>query len=540
MNLSLSMRNRLILCLFSALLVGFSFPNFLEKTLTPPTAFLAWVALIPLFLSLQGVKPRQGALLGWIFGFAQFGSILYWIAFLEEAQYLSGLAWAALTLFLSLYFLIFGLIYCFVIERLKMSGVFIAPFLWVALEYIRGTQPWGGLPWGELGYSQAPYPPVIVFTSFAGVYGLTFFMVWFNASLAHAWSLYFAHKKEKPAEMGIRSTNVSRFSPRPRLVLLALPLLILALILAAGAIQISRTPLRKVGTAVLLQPSIDQSLKWSKPFENSTYSVLAQLVEQDRENPPDLVVWPETAAPSYLLWSQGALEKVVSIVKRSGAFNLVGCLDMRQDDKRGILAYNAAMYFDPKGRPVGAYQKRHLVPFGEFVPFQKYIKFLGPVVGNLGNLDVGVEYKSFRNAAFSCTPLICYEAIFPADVRKALHTRAEVLVGISNDAWYGKTASAYQHAMMAVVRSAEERRPLLRAANTGISLATDPFGRILVSSGLFERTSVKTDVLVAERNKTLYFRLGNWLPGLCWIVLMTLLAAGFFRKPSGDMPGEKV
>lgn len=122
--------------------------------------------------------------------------------------------------------------------------------------------------------------------------------------------------------------------------------------------------------------------------------------------------------------------------------------------------------------------------------------------------------------------MICYEVIFPAEVRQALGTGAQALVNISNDAWYGKTASAYQHAMMAVVRSAEERKPLFRAANTGISLATDPFGRILVSTKLFEERSLEAEVLLSGQAPTLYARFGDWLPRLClgWILLLLILS----------------
>jgi apolipoprotein N-acyltransferase len=193
--------------------------------------------------------------------------------------------------------------------------------------------------------------------------------------------------------------------------------------------------------------------------------------------------------------------------------------------------FNAAIHFDPAGQPLGAYHKRHLVPFGEFVPLQKYLAFLGPVVGNLGSFERGKEYQDFPVRGFSYTPMICYEAIFPGEVRKALATGAEVLVNISNDAWYGRTASAYQHAMMAVVRAAEERKPLLRAANTGISLATDPFGRVLAHTGLYEAGILPVDVVrVKFSGKTLYARWGNWLPWGCWGVIGLLSILGLFRR----------
>ncbi len=499
--------HRLLLCLLSGFLVCFSFPNFLAKTLTPSTAPFGWIGLIPFFIALHKTTPRQGALFGWVFGFVQFGGILYWIAFLEAAQSLSGLAWAALVFYLSLYFLLFGWMYRILVEK-SGWGVWSAPFLWVALEYIRGSRPWGGFSWGELGYSQAPYPIILTFTSWAGVYGLTFLMVWFNVWLAHL------------AVKALESSKDSSGNSQPvKWQSFAFPFILLFVVLVFGELTIKSTPLKKVGSVVLLQPSIDQDVKWSKENETATYNRLKKLVQTTKNLTPSLVIWPETAAPSYLLRTSQDLNRVESIVRDSKVPHLVGCLDAPQEKSGGTHYYNAAIQFTPKGKPDGIYHKCHLVPFGEFVPFQKYLTFLGPVVGDLGNFDFGKEYKKFTVSGFSYTPMICYEVIFPGDVYQAFKSNADALVNISNDAWYGRTASAYQHAMMAVVRSAEERKPLLRASNTGVCLATNPFGKILCSTTLFDETTLEADVLLADSSPTLYSRWGNWLPRLCWVIV---------------------
>lgn len=522
-----TLSQRLGLCLLSGGLVCFSFPNFLDKSLTPFTAFLGWFALIPFFLALRNANAKQGAWLGFVFGFTQLGLILYWIAFLEEAKYLSGLAWFVLVFYLSLYFLLFGAWYCFLVNRLKISGLFIAPFLWLALEYIRGSRPWGGFNWGEIGYSQAPYPSVLVFTTIGGVYGLTFAMVWFNASLAKAMELFLTQPDPIPSTIPNRS----------RWFLLMLPLVFLAGLFAVGNHVIKTAALKKSGTAVLIQPSIDQSVKWSKSNEDATYDKIGKLVHSQSSAKTDLIIWPETAAPSFLLMTPKSLARVTSIVRKSSTAQLVGCLDEQRGKDNVTRYYNGAVHFDRAGKPAGVYHKRHLVPFGEFVPFQKYLTFLGPVVGDLGNFDFGAEYQKFQAGGFSYTPMICYEVIFPGDVQKAFKTGAEALVNISNDAWYGRTASAYQHVMMAVVRAAEEQKPLLRAANTGISLATDPFGRILTSTKLFEETAVKADVLTLSTGQTLYSRWGNWLPRLCWLVVLLLCLTAVLKKPASTGEG---
>ena len=527
MKPGLSLFHRFLLCFMSGFLVCFSFPNFMAKTLTPPTAFLGWIALIPLFIALHKTSSKQGALLSWFFGFVQFGGILYWIAFLEAAQSLSGLAWFALVFYLSLYFFLFGWIYR-ILEKKSGWGFLSAPFLWVALEYVRGSRPWGGFSWGELGYSQAPYPVLLTFTSWAGVYGLTFLMVWFNALLAHEIVIAFEEPTENPEKL-----NTGRWLSFLR------PLLVLMLVIISGEIKIKTSPLKKTGSVVLLQPSIDQNVKWSKSNEIANYNKLQHLVRATSPLHPSLIIWPETAAPSYLLRTPKDLNRVETIVRESKISHLVGCLDAPIEKDGETHYYNAAIQFTPAGTPKGIYHKRHLVPFGEFVPFQKYLTFLGPVVGDLGNFDSGKEYEKLNVPDFSFTPMICYEVIFPGDVCQAFKSNADALVNISNDAWYGRTASAYQHAMMAVVRAAEERKPLLRASNTGICLATDPFGKILGSTRLFDETALDADVLLADSGQTLYSRWGNWLPRLCWVIVALLSFRAWMTRKTAERKGNE-
>ncbi len=522
MNPSLPLSRRLLYCLISAALVCFSFPSFLEKTLEPSTAFLGWFALVPFFMALRGVPPRRAAFLGFVFGFVQFGGVLYWIAILQAAEYLSGLGWAALVLYLSLYPMLFAFLYSWLSKRVKLSNIWFTPFLWVGTEYLRGSRPWGGFNWAELGYSQAPYPVILVCTTLAGVYGLTFLMVWVNVLLTK----FFEPKVLVPDDY-----NASK-EGWPRWAYLVLPLVLVGLVLVWGNVVVHNTQLKKAGTVALLQPSIDQAVKWSKANETATYDKLEKMTAEAQEGHPDLIVWPETAAPDYLLLVPHALERVRTIVIQSKTFNLVGCLDAvrMMNASNDIRYFNAAAHFSPTGVALGVYHKRHLVPFGEFVPFQKYLTFLGPVVGNLGDFDRGDRYENFKTATFSYTPMICYEAVFPDDARQALGTGADALVNISNDAWFGWTASPYQHAMMAVVRAAENRKPLLRSANTGITLITDPFGRVLDSTRIYEDKVLKGDVWVFDGKPTPYARFGNWLPRLCLIVLALLIVAAFLKK----------
>ncbi len=507
--------------MLSAGLVWFSFPNAFAKTLHPWGAPLAWIALVPLFIALNEMPPKRAAILGWVFGFFQFASILYWIAILEEAKELGPLAWAALVSYLSLFFLVFGWGYAWLSRKINGSGVWIAPFLWTALEYIRGTRPWGGFNWGEIGYSQAPYPPILYLTSFTGEYGLTFLIVWTNLSIARFLIEFMAPKKLPKPDLGIRSILRIPF---------LLPVAFLIVFLTLGQTAKEKKDLKKRGTVVLLQPCIDQSVKWSRSYEDETYKRFDKLIQDCASHHPDLILWPETGAPSFLRWNPKALREVTNIVLRSKTPQLVGCLDLSRGKPGTILYYNAAIHFGPDGKILGVYCKRHLVPFGEFMPFQKYFSFLGPIVQSLGTFEPGPSYMKFPARTFTYSPTICYEATFPGDVQKALENGADALVSISNDAWYGRTAAAFQHALMEVVRTVEERRPLLRAANTGISLVTDPYGNILNSTELFKQGFLLEDVWVAGNNTTLFSLYGNWFPWVCWLVTMIAFLFSTVRR----------
>jgi apolipoprotein N-acyltransferase len=460
-------------------------------------------------LALRVASPGQGALFGWVFGLAQFGGILYWILCIKELQYLSFLAWFALVLYQSFFMMFLGLAVSWTRTRLGDLGGFGIPVLWVALELVRTHWLFGGFPWGQIGYACAPYPSLLFWTSYLGIYGLTFLVVWVNVFLAQGIAL---------------SVGPGRW---PAVKTFAIPLLVLSVLWGFGRWRDEKTPLIEKGSVAIVQPNIDQSVKWDRAYSSETYRRLEKWTQAAGQGHPNLILWPETAAPSFLLWTPNDFQRVSAIVREGKAPLLAGCLDLLRNGRGPEDDFNAAIHFIPGGKPAGIYRKRHLVPFGEYVPFQKYLTFLGPVVKDLGSFQAGPAFCAFQAENFSYTPVICYEAIFPEDIREAFAaSNADALVNISNDAWYGRTACAYQHAMMAVVRSAEERKPLFRCANTGISLATDPLGRILGQTGLYQETLLTVPVYLAE-GPTFYFK---WGRGFAWLCLLAAAGMLFFKK----------
>ncbi len=501
---------RLLLVLLSSTLFTFSFPNALAKTLDPPTAFLAWVALVPLLLALEGTSWAKAAFLGFVWGFASCGAVQYWVLFLAEAKHLAFPAWAALNAVLALHYLLWAILYVLLRRRFPRAGSFLAPVLWTAVEYLRTVPPVVGYPSALIGTSQAATTSLLGIASVAGVWGLTFLIAWVNAAVAA-----FILAGARP-----------RLIPRQEQAFLTLPVVVVLLSLFLGRIP-AGAGMREVGTVALVQPAIDQTVKWSRAQEKATYDLLERMTIRAARAKPSLIVWPETAAPSYLSMNAPAMARVRAIARRAGAPLLVGCLDAVRERQGRVSLYNAATHFTPRGNPLPPYRKRHLVPFGEYVPAQSFFSFLGPVVSELGSFDVGGSYRVFPADGFTYSPLICFETEYPHETRRAAR-EADAIVNISNDAWYGTTAAAWQHALIAVLRSAENGKPLLRCANTGISLVTDPLGRVKASTGMLEKTVLTAPVLVGEGRPTLYARFGDWLAVLCSILSLVMIATGLF------------
>jgi apolipoprotein N-acyltransferase len=488
----------------SALLVALSFPNPFALTLHPWGAPLAWVALVPFFYVLEGLPPLKAARWGMLLGFLMFGAVLYWIALLKEAQNLRVWGWLALAFILSLYIALFGFLQRFLRVGTGLFSSVATAALWTAVEYFRGSWPFGGFPWGQIGYAHAVSPSLLFWTTFTGIWGLTFLTVFVSCEIASS---------VKAAQAGRKREACRRSGWAVGLVLA---------LYAVGSLcmwqpQAASRALR----VACLQPNVDQSMKWSKANEDGTYRILEGLTRSAVPLKPSLILWPETASPNFLLWNLPALERVTKMVRDSRTPTLVGCLDAVKVQGKGVQQFNSADAFSASGSLCGTFHKMHLVPFGEYVPFQKYLLFLGPVVGDLGNFNSGVTHRSFDAENFTYTPLICYEAIFPKEVRSASLTGADLLVNISNDAWYGRTAALYQHALLCATQAASVRRPMVRAANTGISFLADASGRITASS-----TWWKEEVLVGEvpsaSGATLYQRWGDWFPVFCWIMVLGL------------------
>lgn len=431
---------------FSGVLLWLCFPNFLEKSLQPFTAPLVWAALVPFFTTLEESSLKKRVFLSVVFAFTFFAGLLYWVAFLEEAGSLRQVAWVLLSLVLSLYFLFFAAGFT-LLRRFQVSFSFSCALSWLAAEKLREVFPWGGFPWGALGYAHAGGEFAAHAAPWVGGSGLSFLTVFFNAAVAEG-----LRGNRKKFFLTLFLVLAFRFFPQPAL--------------EAQGPELS---------VALVQPCIGASQKWESENREEIYRRLLALSREGAARGADIIVWPEAAAPDYLLTEPEALRKVSRFFREHRVFGMVGALH-----REGGRSYNALLFFDRQGNPVSFYGKRHLVPFGEYVPLRGVFDTLSPVVAALGEFDRGEKNVLFDVEGKRFAPLICYEVIFPGEVRRA-GKEADVLVNVSNDAWYGATAAPWQHAKHALLRSAELGLPLLRCANNGVSLIADARGKVLAA-----------------------------------------------------------
>ena len=477
-----------------------------------PAAFLA---LVPFFYALRrarGVGPRGAFRRGVIAGIAFFAPLLYWLVFLSSQEMdnpvlMSG-PLVLLVLLQSLYWGLFSGCAVWVHSTTRAPSWLFLPVLWVACEQLRSLFVLG-LTWGALGYSGVTvFPQAIQFASVTGVFGVSFWMVLVNALVLE--SLMARRGKRLAFALAAAIAFVAPW--------------------VHGAIVLrDYEPERTVRVAVM-QPNIDAALKWDERYKDLSFDTLTELTRQAALEGPDLVVWPETAAPSYILRDEADFARVAEAAAL-GAPVLTGCPDSGfvEGENGRYRARNAAVLVGVDGSVLAKYDKIHLVPFGEVIPFETVIPVLRRVDFGEADFAPGEERVVFELEDSRFSVAICFESIFPRLVRQFVDRGADFLVNITNDVWYGRTSMPFQHASMAVMRSIENRRSLARSANSGVSLVTDPHGRVLESLPIFERGLIVADLPLAE-GTTFYSRHGDVFPwAACSLALLLVLAPAAAR-----------
>jgi len=509
----------ILLAATTGILLPYCFPRY-------DLGLLAWVALIPLHIALDGLSRRRQAFwLGWLAGIICSTGIMSWVVTAMHTYGKVPLVFSygimlLLTAYLGLYVGIYSAGVVWFRMLIPRYGLFAAPCLWVTLELLR-TYVLSGLPWSLLGYSQYRQLDMIQIADHLGVYGVSFLIVLTNVALAelYLWLM--------PLFRGFRPARLPWELVTTAAMLVGLSWAYSTSLITSEAMEGSKAALQ-VG---VVQPNIDQAVKWDQAFREETLQRYDRLTESFGYG-VDLVVWPEAATPFIYEREPVYQLQLVAMANRASAPLLFGSPAVRFDPERKPFLLNSAYLLSPDGELLGRYDKQHLVPFGEYIPLKSSLLFfLEKMVEGIGDFQAGPgpTILSFQlKESQGGTParrvkfgvVICYEVIFPDLVRRIASSGAEFLVTITNDAWFGDSSAPAQHFSMVVFRSVENHLAFARAANTGISGFIDPFGRIIVASPTFTQTALQAEIPVRQ-TKTFYSRHGDVFAYGC--VLISLL-----------------
>ncbi|MFO7785298.1 MAG: apolipoprotein N-acyltransferase [Thermodesulfobacteriota bacterium] len=494
-------RVSILVSVLSGLMLTASFPP-------ATTDWFAWFALVPLLAAMQHQSPSRCFQLGFIAGAAHFLSLMYWIIVVLGKygglnSFLSLSILVALCLYLALYPGLFGLLFSFLRDSrfrlLLMAGA------WVCLEYLRGRL-FTGLPWCFIGHSQAARLHLIQICDLVGAYGLSFLVAAVNILV---FEIIFDRRTAMRTD---------------RMAQTAFVMLLLLLTLYYGGLKLRGTPavtLSPVRTAIV-QGNIDQSEKWIPEFQEKTIASYRRLSLQAARTEPDLIVWPETAVPLFFQDASPLSARIINIPEHTGADLLFGSPAYVESGNE-VRYTNRAYLLLPEDRAIRTYDKVHLVPFGEYVPLQRFLPFVNRLVPAAGDFVPGGQIAPLSAGRYAAGVLICYEAIFPHLARRQVEEGADILVNLTNDAWFGQTSAPFQHLSMSVFRAVETRLPLVRAANTGISAFVDPKGRIIRKGGLFREAVLVSDILPSEQGSTFYADYGHLFPLFLLVVISVIL-----------------
>jgi apolipoprotein N-acyltransferase len=515
----------LILPLLSGILLALSFPRYGHP-------IVAWVALAPLIVSLFDARQGVGAsrlskgdvhptrptfrrsrafLLGFVAGLGYFGGTVYWTG--SVVTQFGGLSWpvgvvvaALLVGYLSLFPALFTLCLAWLVANYGRRAILLAPAVWVTSELAR-TYFWSGFPWLLLGYSQTTVLPIAQFASVVGVFGMSALVALVSTALAYV--------------------VVSR--SRASIVTVGVTALVLMAVTIWGARRLEDNGIAGQGHSArvaLIQGNIPQDQKWDDAHAGRILDTYLTMTREAAARGAQLVIWPESSTPFPFMDDKAGGERIRAVVRETGIELLLGS---DQVDHQTKAYYNAAFLVRKDGTVAGVYQKMHLVPFGEFVPLQQLLFFVGPLVEQAGAFSPGRDMVMLPTSQGPISTAICYEIVFPRLIRESVLRGSQLLTTITNDAWYGDTSAPYQHFLQASMRAIEQGRYLARAANTGISGFVDPYGRVLQKSEIFQPAILVGDVRMLDV-RTIYGRIGDLCAYVCAaLTLVALLLTGGIR-----------
>jgi apolipoprotein N-acyltransferase len=482
----------------------------------------SWICIGILLVCLFGARPRVAFGCGFLHGLVFCLTSVPWIATVLAVH--GGVSrlggWGVLLLIASVWGILVG-IFAWIVQRLATQSIALAcigaPFVWVSLEFVRARLPEISFPWNLLGYPAAGNLGLLQLTSVTGIYGLSFLVAAFNAMLA--W-----------AEVGPSRTA------RRRLGLLAAGAACIIAVMLIGPRLVPKPQASHMARAVQLNfpEAPEYGSNWFATHSGDMQEAARMsLAPHSRE--VDLLVWPEAPAP-FSYQDPRFAEFASQLGEEFGHPFLVGVIEWKAPADgaattahAALVPFNSALLFNSQGQRMFSYDKIHLVPFGEYEPFPLIHEVVNRVSDEVGGFRKGQTYGvGALPGGYSLGVFICYEAIYPVEVRRFAADGATLLVNISNDGWFGRSAAARQHLLMARVRAVENRRWLIRVTNNGYTASVDPYGRMYEPLPTDVRASA--DLPYDFRtDRTIYTRFGDWFAWLCVAVSAILLASTFWK-----------
>ena len=546
-------RLRYPLALGAGLLLAAAFPNF-------SIAGFAWIAPGLMLAAAIGAAGKQSFRLGYVAGFAFWLASLYWLLLIPVAWF-PILGWVALAAYNALFqaawvwlcwkgfpssvirepqhatrntqhtsqSLLTSAAAMHETSRLsRLRWTLLCAALWVALEMIR-SRFLSGFPWSLLGVSQFQMTPLLQISSFTGVYGVSFLVVWTSVSLFCAGVMLLRPKAS-------RSTLAAE---------VMLPFLAVAIVFATGYHRITHVPETTRSIRLTsIQPSIPQTMIWDSSANDQRFAELLTLTEVALSNRSDALLWPETALPEL---NDASFTVLTNLAAQHQVWFLFGADDVLlrpgATNDTDVIFFNGAWMLSPRGLIADNYHKRRLVIFGEYIPLADWLPFIKWFTPITGSFSAGTNAAQFplRDLGVTAAPLICFEDVFPHGAREHVTDETDLLVNLTNDGWFGESAEQWQHAANAVFRAIENGVPLVRSCNNGLTCWVDPQGRLrdifrdergtIYGKGF---TTFTIPLGAAPHQATFYNRHGDVFGWACVVLAGLAVAIGIIRRKGSD------
>lgn len=468
-------------------------------------SFLAWFALVPLLLALEGRSCAYSFVLSSLAGLLSSSGVF---GLVGAGSSLPVVGYGLLALYLLLWGGVFGLIYAYLRQRTNIHPIVIGPALWVTIEYLRSHVGFLSTPWLLLGYSQYTQPELMQLASLTGVYGVSFLIVMVNVAIAGLFQ----------GGVGSHEQRWSLSFSKQKFWVTGLTLSVLIGCIVFGVWRLSSPAHAGDFKIALIQGHIPQLQKWDGGALESIVQRYEQLTRQAVREDPDFIIWPETAIPGDVNHNPTLRDRLSRLAIQANAYLLVGAAESTKYQKKrktSGLYYNTLHLFSPTGQLVQEHRKLLPVPFAEYDPSDGKFSWTKSFGENFGKVIPGEQLTVFQLPRSSFGSIICWEGLFPDLFLKFVRGGATFMVNATDEGWFGDPMASSQFLGMTAFRAAETGVPIVRAANFGISAVIDPFGQVrqqlvhLDGKRLFGEGILLTDIALGKTSLTFYAKFGD-------------------------------